>query len=51
MNEVELKPKDPKLLVRPAPLLKQPLTTPKAMGDVALTPGAGDPGRGLGQCH
>jgi len=31
-----LKPQDPKLLVQPAPLLKQPLTTPKAMGDVAL---------------
>jgi len=31
-----LKPKDPRLLVRPAPLLKQPLTTAKAMGDVAL---------------
>ena len=28
--------KDPRLLVRPAPLLKQPLTTSKAMGDVAL---------------
>jgi len=31
-----VKPKNPKLLVRPAPLLKQPLTTPTAMGDVAL---------------
>jgi electron transport complex protein RnfD len=31
-----LKPKDPRLLVQPAPLLKQPLTTSKAMGDVAL---------------
>jgi Na+-translocating ferredoxin:NAD+ oxidoreductase subunit D len=31
-----LKPKDPRLLVRPAPLLKQPLTTPKAMADVVL---------------
>jgi electron transport complex protein RnfD len=31
-----LKPKDPRLLVQPAPLLKQPLTTSKAMGDVVL---------------
>ena len=31
-----MKPKDPKLLVRPAPLLKQPLTTTKAMGDLVL---------------
>jgi len=31
-----LKPKGPRLLVRPAPLLKQPLTTSKAMGDVVL---------------
>jgi electron transport complex protein RnfD len=31
-----LKSKDPRLLVRPAPLLKQPLTTSMAMGDVAL---------------
>lgn len=31
-----MKPQDPKLLVQPAPLLKQPLTTPKAMGDVAF---------------
>lgn len=31
-----MKPKDPRLLVRPAPLLKQPLTTTKAMGDVVL---------------
>jgi electron transport complex protein RnfD len=35
-----LKSNDPRLLVQPAPLLKQPLTTAKAMGDVvlALTP-------------
>jgi len=31
-----LKSKDPRLLVRPAPLLKQPLTTTMAMGDVVL---------------
>jgi len=31
-----LKSKDPRLLVQPAPLLKQPLTTSKAMGDVVL---------------
>jgi electron transport complex protein RnfD len=31
-----LTPKDPRLLVRPAPLLKQPLTTSMAMRDVAL---------------
>lgn len=31
-----MKAKNPKLLVRPAPLLKQPLTTPKAMADVAV---------------
>lgn len=31
-----MKPKDPRLLVQPAPLLKQPLTTSKAMGDVVL---------------
>lgn len=31
-----MKPNDPRLLVQPAPLLKQPLTTSKAMGDVAL---------------
>ena len=31
-----MKPKDPSLLVRPAPLLKQPLTTTTAMRDVAL---------------
>jgi len=35
-SEIELKFKDPRLLVRPAPLLKQPLTTTKAMGDVVL---------------
>ena len=31
-----MKQKDPRLLVQPAPLLKQPLTTSKAMGDVVL---------------
>lgn len=31
-----MKPRDPRLLVRPAPLLKQPLTTSKAMSDVVL---------------
>jgi electron transport complex protein RnfD len=31
-----LKRKDPRLLLRPAPILKQPLTTSKAMADVAL---------------
>ncbi|MCG6862511.1 MAG: RnfABCDGE type electron transport complex subunit D [Chromatiaceae bacterium] len=31
-----MKPKDPRLLVQPAPLLKQPLTTSMAMADVAL---------------
>lgn len=35
-SEVKLKFQDPKLLVQPVPLLKQPLTTAKAMGDVAF---------------
>ena len=36
MNQKDPGPLDPKLLVRPAPLLKQPLTTSKAMRDLAL---------------